>query len=149
MRVHTGACHLLVGVGEGDLHGPYNALEDPLEFVGEAGGALTQLQLVSKPVGRQVVVIDEGLEGRAKDEEEVFVEEGDFKVGAGKAGGEGEEEGGGGGGEEEPQVRSPFPDAPHAVFQLPGSLQGVLLLQAPHDVGEGARKSQAASNIAP
>jgi len=55
-----------------------------------------------------VVVIDEGLEGRAKDEEEVFVEEGDFKVGAGKAGGEGEEEGGGGGGEEEPQVRSPF-----------------------------------------
>jgi len=38
-----------------------------------------------------------------------------------------------------------YPDAPHAVFQLPGSLQGVLLLQAPHDVGEGARKSQAAS----
>ena len=69
---------------------------------------LTQLQLVSEPVGRQVVIINESLQGRAQNEEEVFVEEGDFKVGAGEAGREGEEEGGGGGGEEETQVGSPF-----------------------------------------
>jgi len=49
----------------------------------------------------QLLVVYQCTQSRAKDEEEVLMEERHFKVGAGEAGGEGEKEGGGGGGEEE------------------------------------------------